>query len=224
MSKPIILFGTSILSEMIAREAASSADFCIAAFTVDAAYRTGDTFLGRPLVDFERMTAAYPPADFDLLLCFSGRYAMRRRAELYDRIKSAGYTLRNFISPLADCASDLILGDNNIILAHSHIGLHGRMGDNNLIRQHVYLGHNFQLGDHIFIAPGTTIGGFCQIGSLSYLALGVTVNSRVRISPESLIGSGALVLRDTEPFSKNIGSPARAVAYHPDTGIVLEGL
>jgi acetyltransferase-like isoleucine patch superfamily enzyme len=52
-----------------------------------------------------------------------------------------------------------------------------------------------------------------------YIGIGATIRNGVRIAEESLVGAGSLVLRDTEPYSRNVGHPARVLGYHREEGL-----
>ncbi len=218
--KKVIIFGNTILSKMIFYDAAES-DFKIAGFTVDKEYLSSDKFLGLPLVDFELVTKLYPPEQYDMLAVISGYRDMRSRNEFFKRAKCKGYSLRNYISAKADFSPEVFMGENNIIMANSHVGIGGIMADNNIIRQNVYLGHNFIMGSNNFIAAGSNIGGNCKIKNTCYIGLGATIIDNTSIEEETLIGAGSVIIRHTEPWSKNVGNPSRVIGYHKEEGIKM---
>jgi sugar O-acyltransferase (sialic acid O-acetyltransferase NeuD family) len=213
MSKKVVVFGMSVLTEMICRDVVEHDDFEIAAITVDRAYMKTDNYKGFPVIAFEDIVNKYPPEKFDMLVVYTSQENMRLKEKIYNRVKDKGYSLRNYISPKADCHSDLEMGVNNIIMAHAYLGFHGKMGDNNFIRQKVYLGHDFVMGSHNTIAPGCRIGGHCIFESHIYIGLGAVVNNMLKISKDTLVGSGAVVIRNTEECSVNVGNPSRVIRY-----------
>lgn len=219
MTKKVILYGSSSLSKMLFYDASCKENFEIACFSMDNDYLTGSERLGLPLVGFEEIQDIYPPGEYDMIVLFSGFNRMRERAEKYSLAKSKGYKLRNYISPKVDISPEITLGDNNVILGYTHIGIAGTMGNNNLIRQNVYLGHDFRLGNNITIVPGCNIGGHCEIKDNCFIGLGVTIVNQAIIEKDTLIGAGSMVIRNTEPYSKNVGNPSRVVGYHPDEGV-----
>jgi acetyltransferase-like isoleucine patch superfamily enzyme len=99
--------------------------------------------------------------------------------------------------------------------------MEGVMGNNNTIRQNVYLGHNFTLGNNNFIAAGSTIGGRCTIKNTCYIGLSAVIKNLTIIEDETLIGAGSVVIKNTEPYSKNVGNPSRIIGYHKEDGIKL---
>jgi sugar O-acyltransferase (sialic acid O-acetyltransferase NeuD family) len=221
MTKKVVVFGNTNMSKMVFYDAAGMSDFEIACFTVDKEYMTGDEFLGLPLVEFEKITELYPPSEYDMLAVLSGFTCMRNKEKLYLKAKSKGYSMRNYVSAKADFSPEVTMGENNIILAQTHIGIGGVMGNNNLIRQHVYLGHDFVIGNNNSIMAGVTIGGSCKIKDSCYFGLGATVLNGLAIEEETLVGAGSVIIKNTEPFSKNVGNPGRIIGYHKEEGIKL---
>jgi len=215
----VILYGNSVLSQMVFFDAVGCCCFEIAGFAVDKPYLKTPTFCGLPQVDFAEVKQHFPPDQYDMLAVLGGFSDMRGRAAHYQRAKAKGYQMRNYISSRSELSPDVTMGENNIILSQSYIGFGGRMGDNNIIRQQVYLGHDFTIGSHNFIGPGCNIAGYCSIANTCYIAMGSTVINNTNIAEETLVGAGSVVIRHTEPYSKNVGNPARMIGYHQEEGI-----
>lgn len=221
MMKKVVVYGQAFLSKMLFYDARDNENFQIACFTVDAEYLENNILqqLPLPLVSFQEIRQLYPPEEYDMLALFDESSRMRERGKMYLKAKEAGYRLRNYISARADITPEIVMGENNVIMGDTHIGFGGTMGNNNLIRQHVYLGHEFTVGSNNMIIAGCTIGGECRIKDNCFIGLGATIRNRVTIETESLIGAGSVVVKDTEPYSKNIGNPSRIIGYHREEGL-----
>jgi sugar O-acyltransferase (sialic acid O-acetyltransferase NeuD family) len=224
MAKKVVIFGNGVVSKMLFYDAKGSDDFEIACFTADKEYVNETEFLGLPLIEFEKINELYPPEEYDMMAVLQGGSSLRNREKMYLKVKSKGYLIRNYISAKADFSPDVIMGDNNIVLAQAHVGTGGVMGNNNMIRQNVYLGHNFVVGDSNFIAAGSCIGGGCIIKNNCYIGLGSTIINGISIESETLTGAGSVVIRSTEPYSKNVGNPSRIIGHHKEEGIVIKGI
>jgi len=219
--KKVIVYGNTILSKMLFYDAKGSGNFEIVCFTVDKEYLKSSEFLGLPQIDFEEVQKLYPPDEYDMIAVLGGYRCMRARERFYLKAKAKGYTLRNYISSKVDFSPGITMGENNIIFGTSHIGIGGTMGNNNFIRQNVYLGHDFRLGNNNTIAAGCTIGGTCWMGNFCYIGLGATIRNNITVEDETLIGAGSVVIRNTEPYSKNVGNPSRVIGYHKEEGIMM---
>lgn len=219
--KKVIIYGNSVLSKMLFYDARNNNDYDIVCFAVDKEYYTGPDFMGLPQIGFDNITLEYPPDKYSMIAVLGGYSSMREREKYYLKAKVKGYKLINYIGSNVDITDTVSMGENNIIFGPSHIGFEGTMGNNNIIRQNVYLGHNFEIGSHCFIGAGCNIGGKSRIESTSYIAMGSTIINDIIIKNETLIGAGSVVIHHTEPYSKNVGNPARIIGYHKDEGIKI---
>lgn len=219
--KKVVIYGNTALSQMIYYDSVCNDDFKIAAFAVDREYLQQDTFCGLPQIDIEMAAQLYPPAEFDMLAVLGGYSCIRNRLRFFNKAKSFGYCLRNYISSSAEITPTVSMGQNNIIMSRVHVGIHGQMGNNNLIRQNAYLGHDFVMGDHNVIGPGCNIGGHSIFENCCYVCIGSTLIDHIILAEETLIGAGSVVIHSTEAFSKNVGNPARILGYHKENGIQM---
>jgi sugar O-acyltransferase (sialic acid O-acetyltransferase NeuD family) len=217
MSNPVIVYGSKFLAEMLYYDSLKHPDFNIVAFAADEAYvdKTG-YYLGLPMVVMETLTERYPPSAYDMIVLTTSFHDMRNREGMYTKVKALGYTLRNYISPSSIVSPGIEMGDNNLIFEQVFLGHRGRMESCNIIRQQVYVGHEFTLGNNNVITSGCTIGGECHIENNCYIGLNATILNKITVSEESLVGAGSVVIRNTEPFSRNVGNPSRVLSYHKE--------
>lgn len=220
MPKKIVIYGNGQYARLLLQMMRDEGLVEIVAFAADEQFITQRTLFGLNVVAFENVDAEFPPDRFDMMVAI-GAVRVRDRKRMFDKARSKGYRLANYVAARANTYSDLVLGENNIVFPGAYLGPGGRLGDNNMIRPNCYVGHDFQIGNHNYIAPGCNIAGYSSIGDLCYIGIGTTTIQGLTIADETLIGAGSLVLRSTEPQSKYYGSPARKMGEHPDTGIVM---
>jgi sugar O-acyltransferase (sialic acid O-acetyltransferase NeuD family) len=220
MSNPVIVYGSRMLAEMLYYDSLRHPDFKIEAFVQDESYLDeSGYYLGLPQVGLKSVTEYYPTCSYDMIVLTASYHDMRNRETLYNKAKALGYSLRNYISPSSLVSPDVEMGENNLIFEQVFLGARGHMGSCNTIRQQVYIGHDFTLRNNIVITPGCKIGGNCTIDKNCYIGLGATIINDIMISEESLVGAGSVVLKNTEPFSKNVGNPSRVLGYHQQEGL-----
>jgi acetyltransferase-like isoleucine patch superfamily enzyme len=61
----------------------------------------------------------------------------------------------------------------------------------------------------VYVSSHCVISGFCEIGENSFLGVNSTYNDNIKIAKDNIIGSGAVVIKDTEPGVVMMGSPAK---------------
>lgn len=56
------------------------------------------------------------------------------------------------------------------------------------------------------------ISGFCEIGEFSFLGVNCTFNDNIKLGKDNIVGSGALIVKNTEDGKLMIGAPAKPAA------------
>lgn len=84
-----------------------------------------------------------------------------------------------------------------------------KIGDNNIIMAHSHIGHDVQIGSNCEISTGCIIGGYATIQDGVKLKLNVTIRNRKTIGAKSIAGMGAVVVSDLPPSSIVVGNPAK---------------
>lgn len=76
--------------------------------------------------------------------------------------------------------------------------------------------HDCEIEDFVNVSPNASIAGNVRIGVGAWIGIGASVNQgtdarKLQIGEHTVIGSGAAVIRDCEPFSTYVGVPARKI-------------
>ena len=220
MIEKIVIYGIGKLAELLSYSIKENNMYEISAYAADKEYISQESYNNLHLVDFENIENIYPPDKYKMFVLV-GYKSMRARKNAFLKAKEKGYRFVNYIDKSAILSNDAVIGENNILSPGIFLECFGKIGDNNVIRPKTYIGHDFEIGSHNYISPCCNIASSCIIGNLNFIGIGTTITDKRHISDETLIGAASLVVKDTEPHSKYIGSPAKKVGEHKDTGIIL---
>ena len=209
--KKLVVFGTGDIARLAHFYFSRDAGRTLAGFTVDAAYRTAETFLDLPLVDFEGVSERFPPSDFELFVALSYRNMNRLRAERYRAVKALGYTLASYVSSRCTFLSEEPVGDNCFILEDNTIQPFVRIGNDVTLWSGNHIGHDSVIEDHCFLASHIVVSGHVHVGAYSFIGVNATLRNSITIAPESLIGAGAIIMKDTVP--KGVYVPERTALF-----------
>jgi UDP-N-acetylglucosamine acyltransferase len=101
----------------------------------------------------------------------------------------------------------LIIGDNNTIREHTFIntGTEGGgsktvIGNNNLIMGHVHMGHDCIIQDNIVIANSTVLAGHVEIASHAVIGGISAVHQFCKVGEFAMLGGGSIVVQDIPPY------------------------
>lgn len=115
-----------------------------------------------------------------------------------------------------DFKGKVIIGDNNVISEHVTIQrpyneTTTKIGNDNIIMAHSHIGHDVHIGNETEICTGVILGGYSVVKDKSKIKLGVTVRNRKTIGENSLVGMGSVVVKDIEKDSVVVGNPAKNI-------------
>lgn len=75
-----------------------------------------------------------------------------------------------------------------------------------------FIGHNVQIGSCTLVHAGVVASGGCVIGHHCWIGTNATVLEKRTINDYVTIGSGAVVNRDIDAYTKAVGNPARILS------------
>ncbi|HEV8472277.1 MAG TPA: acetyltransferase [Methylomirabilota bacterium] len=195
--KPIVIFGTGDIARLARVYFTRDARRDVAGFTVDAAYCTSPVFQELPLVPFEEVAARFPPAGFELFVALSYRNMNRLREEKYRAAKALGYALASYVSSRCSFLSDIPVGDNCFILEDNTVQPFVRIGSNVTLWSGNHIGHDSTIDDHCFVSSHVVVSGHVRIGSHCFLGVNATLRNGITLARETLVGAGAVIMKDT---------------------------
>ena len=103
--------------------------------------------------------------------------------------------------------SYLKIGQRNIIREHVQIhrgtkpGSSTEIGNDNFLMATSHVGHNCKLGDQIIMANGALLGGYVEVGNSVFISGNCVVHQFVRIGDYALMRGLSGTSRDVPPFS-----------------------
>lgn len=195
-AKPIVLFGTGKIAEVVHHLLVHEAGIAVAGFTVDRAYVTGDGKEGLPVVAFDAVEQRFPPDRYDLFVALGYHDMNALRAAKMAEAKAKGYALPAFVHPLSGLPTGTPVGENSFIMRDVHIHPKVTLGTDVFIWSGAIIGHHTTVGDHVWVTSGANVAGACTIGAHAFLGINATVGHGVRIGRRCFIGANALVTKD----------------------------
>jgi sugar O-acyltransferase (sialic acid O-acetyltransferase NeuD family) len=175
MSKPVILFGTGKIAEVVSYYAVEECGIDVAAYTVDEKHKQGDTFMGKPVVVFEQLVSLYPPNQYDLFVAVGYHDLNEIRAQKCASAKALGYKLVSIISPQTNLAKNVVYGENCFIMSPCIVHPNVTLGHDVFVWSGALLGHHSVIGDHCWFTSNCNIGGNVTMGQHCFVALNATV-------------------------------------------------
>jgi sugar O-acyltransferase (sialic acid O-acetyltransferase NeuD family) len=194
--KEIVIFGIGEIAALADYYFTHDSTRRVVAFTVDATFVKESSYLSKPVVPFEEITAYYPPDKFDFFVAISYQKLNQIRTAKVTAARDMGYTLASYISSRATVFPDLTHGDNCFILENNVIQPYASIGSNVTLWSGNHIGHHASIEDNVFMASHVVVSGGVRVGEASFVGVNVTLRDHVNIGAHCVLGAGALVLRD----------------------------
>jgi sugar O-acyltransferase (sialic acid O-acetyltransferase NeuD family) len=211
MPRPLVIIGAGEFAQIACEYFQHDDARSVVAFSVERSYLAEPTLANRPVVAYEDLETRYPPAEYDAFVAIPASQLNRLRTRFYLDAKRKGYRLATYVSSRAFVWRNAEIGENSFIFENNVIQPFVRIGNNCILWSGNHVGHRTHVRDNVFVASHAVISGYCEIGDSSFIGVNTTFNDHVKVAADNVIGSGALVTRDTEPGRVYVGSPAQPI-------------
>ena len=218
--KNLIIYGDSSYAEMIAHYFQTDSEYQVVAFCVDRDYKTREKIGDLPVVILEDIENYYSPKEHHIFAAI-GYKSVRTHKSLFEKIAGLSFPVASYISSKAIVDLSSKIGMNCLILPGVILEPNTIIEENCFINSGAIVCHNSLIKAHSILASGSLIGGYTTIGESSLIGFNATVAELLHVGTETLLGAGSLLLQNTEDHTMYVGTPAKAVRKHIDTGIVL---
>jgi sugar O-acyltransferase (sialic acid O-acetyltransferase NeuD family) len=193
----LVLFGTGDIARLAHVYFTTDSSYDVVAFTVDRPYCESDQFRDLPLVPFDEIEARYPPATHAMFIALSYAKMNRLRMAKYGEAKARGYRLATYVSSRCTFLSEHAVGDNCFILEDNTVQPFVKIGSNVTLWSGNHIGHDAIIDDHCFLASHIVVSGRVRIGEACFIGVNATLRNAITIAPRTLIGAGAVIMKDT---------------------------
>jgi sugar O-acyltransferase (sialic acid O-acetyltransferase NeuD family) len=205
----IVIFGVHENASLAHFYLTHDTEHDVVAFTVDGEHMEETSFEGLPVVEFESVEASYDPQDVRFFAPLSATSMNRIRESIYRRAKEKGYGLISYVSSKATVFPGAQIGDNCFVLEDNTIQPFTSIGNNVVLWSGNHIGHHGEIKDHVFFTSHVVLSGRCTVEPYCFFGVNATIRDGLRIAEGTLVGMGASVMKDTEPWGVYTGNPAR---------------
>ena len=189
----ILVVGAALGATQVLDILAGSITQQAVAIVDDDTSRWGGDVHGVPVVGGTgRIGELFAAGAFDEAIIAIGR-SVTVRARFRQVCAEAGVPLANAIDPTAKIATDVRLGQGNIICAFCHVATGVTMGDNNFFSAFNSFDHHSVIGDDNASGPSVYTSGKVTIGSRVRFGTGIVIEPDVVIGDDVVVASGAVL-------------------------------
>ena len=207
------IYGASGHGKVVADILLSNVNVNLVGFVDDRKELTGTTVLGLPVLgngEWLGRKAARSRAAVAL-----GVGDNRTRQLLAERCLGWGIEIITTIHPTASVSRSARLGRGTVVMASAVINPDARIGLGVIVNTCAVVEHDVVIEDYAHISPNATMGGGSCLGAFSHLGLGASVLPCVVIGSSTVVGAGAVVVKNLPDGVVAVGIPARVTPPNP---------
>lgn len=203
----VVIFGIQDFAELAHYYLTNDSEHEVVAFSVNEKYLPEEReFKGLPVVAFENVEEIYSPQTHSFFAPMAPKSMNRLREQVYESIKSKGYSLISYISSKATVLNQGMIGDNCFILEDNTIQPFTRIGNNVVLWSGNHIGHHSVIKDHVLFTSHVVLSGHCVVEKYCVLGVNATVRDGLTLAEGTFLAMATAVTRNTPEWSIIRGS------------------
>lgn len=171
-----------------------------------------DTFNGLPILgEIDEVNKYIENGEVEAVFIAIGDN--QKRAEVFNKIKGRYYTkIINIISDNATILNPEMIRGQGIFIGHNaFVGADVEIRDNVIINTNTIVEHGTVVNSHCNISPAAVVLGDIVLNEGVYIGASSTVKQQLHIEAWTIVGAGAVIVRDIEAAGTYVGIPARKI-------------
>lgn len=133
------------------------------------------------------------------------------RKIIIDKLKNSNVKFATLIDPSVIISKRVEIGEGTIICAGTIITVDIKIGNHVIINLDCTFGHDDVIADYVTVYPSVNVSGNVTVGECSELGTGMQIIQGKNIAPNTIIGAGAVVVKDLIESGTYVGSPAKKI-------------
>ncbi|SEC06631.1 acetyltransferase [Paenibacillus sp. GP183] len=114
----------------------------------------------------------------------------------------------SLIHEKAIISSSAVVGQGTVIMANAVINADAQIGNHTIVNTGAIVEHDNRIGDYVHVAPHATLTGSIIVKEGAMIGAGATIIPGRYLGEWAIIGAGSTVIRDIQPNSTAVGTPA----------------
>jgi len=117
-----------------------------------------------------------------------------------------------FVHPTVKFGKFTAVGEGSVIMPNCLISTNVKIGKCVFINIGSQIGHDVEIGDFSSVMSNVDFGGHACLGKNVFVGTKATIMPGKKIAPETMVGTGSVVISDILKAQTVFGNPARGIA------------
>lgn len=120
----------------------------------------------------------------------------------------------NVIDPSAVLSKRIKMGKGIIVLAGNILSVDIQLGDFCIFNADCTIGHDVVMESYVTVYPSANVSGCVKICRETEIGTGCHIIQGINIGSSTIVGAGAVVIRELPSCCTAVGNPAKPIKYH----------
>lgn len=133
------------------------------------------------------------------------------RKKIIEKLKDTSVKFATLVDPSVLYSNSVKIGEGAIVCAGTIITVDVNIGDHVIVNLDCTIGHDAVIDDFVTIYPSVNVSGNVLIGECSELGTGTQIIQGKKVISNTIIGAGAIVVKDCLESGTYVGIPAKKI-------------
>ena len=133
------------------------------------------------------------------------------RKKIIEKLKDTSVKFATLVDPSVLYSNSVKIGEGAIVCAGTIITVDVNIGDHVIVNLDCTIGHDAVIDNFVTIYPSVNVSGNVLIGECSELGTGTQIIQGKKVISNTIIGAGAIVVKDCLESGTYVGSPAKKI-------------
>lgn len=135
------------------------------------------------------------------------------KKKVMERLQGSKNKYPVLIHPSVIYSDKVTFGEGSIICAGNIITVNIEIGKHVIINLDCTIGHDAKIGDYSTILPSVNVSGNVDIEECVSVGTGSAIIQGIKIGNNTIVGAGAVVVKDLPANCTAVGSPAKPIKF-----------
>ena len=142
-------------------------------------------------------------------VCAIGTAQVKKQA--IERLKDSKVRFATVVDPSVIIGNRAKIGEGTIVCANTVLAVDSSIGNHVIINIACVIGHDDVIEDFVTVHPSVNVSGNVTVGNTSELGTGTRIIQGRTIAPNTIVGAGAVVIKNITESGTYVGVPAQKV-------------
>ena len=212
--KNLVVYGVSntVIVKLIEAINRKHNRFNLKGFIVRETEKNVKDVLGYPVLGTDRIIPEILAEDPTTYFFNHINFSVAEMKKADEILAQSGCSLVSLVHPDIDMnhvvhAENCMLGDGTTVGPNVCIGKH-------LTCRGAFISHDVTIGDYVYLSPGVTVCGKSVLKDGCDLGAGCTIIPYTKIGENTIVGAGAVVIKDLPDNVTAVGVPAKIIKHN----------